>query len=289
MIGLHARKYSTEVTAYTQQVVDRILKEGHDIMLFPPLMERRACLQLPEGRILPYTVANLKRCHAVFCIGGDGTMLETVTYVKDSGIPILGINTGRLGFLASIAKDDIQEALSLFFSGRYGYEVRSLLKLQTTQGVFDAFCFALNEFVIFRCDRSSMIGVTCYVDDHFVGKFWADGVMVATPTGSTAYSLSCGGPVSAPTCAHFILTPVSPHNLGVRPLVIPDSSKLTFGVQSHAKEMLVSLDARSETVPCSTDLSVCKASFHIRLVQLEGAHFFDTLRRKMKWGVDIRK
>lgn len=289
MIGLHARKCSSKTYPYIQRVIDAILAARHKVLLFPSLLEKVHHFRLPETDLCSYSEANLRAAKAVFCVGGDGTMLEAVTYVRDSGIPLLGINTGRLGFLAYIAKDQIQEALSLFFSGRYACEERGLLALRTEEPAFKHLNFALNEFVILRRDLSSMIGVSCYVDDHFIGKFWADGLMVATPTGSTAYSLSCGGPVSAPTCQHFVLTPISPHNLSARPLIIPDTSRLSLEVESAARRVLISLDSRSATMPSHHRFCIYKENFYIRLIQIEGSHFFDTLREKMRWGVDIRK
>ena len=288
IVALHARKYSSKTAGYIQEVIDGLMAAGSEVMLLPTLEAKRDQLHFARPP-LPYTQEALHSCDALFCVGGDGTILEAVTYVRDADVPILGINVGRLGFLAYTAKNRIQDAISLFLSGKYTYERRSLLALMGEQAAFADFPFALNEFVIFRRDISSVIGVTCYVDDYSVGKLWADGLMVSTPTGSTAYSLSCGGPVSTPSCKNFIITPISPHNLSVRSLIVPDSSVLTFEVDSIARRLLVSLDARFANVPSTARFSVQKATFSIRLIQLESTHFFHTLREKMGWGADIRK
>ena len=215
-------------------------------------------------------------------------MLEAITYIKSKNIPILGINTGRLGFLSYVAKDEIKAALSLYFSGSYHLEDRSLLGLEDRQNNFEGLNFALNEFVLLRKDLSSMIGISCYIDARLVAKFWADGLMIATPTGSTAYSLSCGGPISMPSCEHFILTPINCHNLSARTLIIPNTSKLTLEVERAARRVLVSLDSRSVSIPSPFQFSIYKENFYIRLIQIKGSHFFNTLQEKMRWGFDLR-
>ena len=288
MIGLHVRKYLAKSHLYIEKVAHAILNSGHDLLLFPPILKHKARLSLPEGRVHAYSDELLASCEAVFCVGGDGTILEAVTYIRDQKVPLLGINTGKLGFLAYVSKDRIKEALSLYFSGKYHYEQRSLLRLNDPQSAFRGLNFALNEFVLLRKDLSSMIGISCYVDTHFVAKFWADGLMVATPTGSTAYSLSCGGSISVPSCEHFILTPINSHTLNARSLIVPDTSRLTFEVQSTSRRILVSLDSRSISMPSPSKFSIDKESFYIRLIQIEGTHFFNTLQEKMRWGVDIR-
>ena len=289
MLGLQARKHTSKTLPYIQQVIDEILAAGHEIMLFPSLEENRDKLRLPTTKTIPYSDKVLRKCEAIFCVGGDGTLLEALTYIRGTNIPLLGINTGRLGFLASIAKEQIKSAFELFSKGRFTCEKRILIGLKDEENIFNGLNFALNEFVVLRRDTSSMIGISCYVDDYFVGKFWADGLMVATPTGSTAYSLSCGGPVSTPSCQHLILTPINPHNFSARSLIVPDSSRLTFKVESAARHILVSLDSRAVPALSNSHFSVYKENFSACLIQLEGSHFFNTLREKMSWGVDLRK
>jgi len=224
----------------------------------------------------------------IFSLGGDGTLLDTITHVGKTQIPILGINTGRLGFLTTTAKNSISESLDLLFGDQFTLESRSLIQLETTNALFGKNNFALNEFAILRKETSSMITVKCFLNDQYLNTYWADGLMVSTPTGSTGYSLSCGGPVVMPQTKNFIITPVSPHNLNVRPLVIPDDGELTFKMESRETSVLISLDSRSETVPHDMEIKVRKADFNIQLIRLQGSSFVDTLRNKLGWGYDKR-
>ncbi len=224
----------------------------------------------------------------IFSLGGDGTLLDTITHVGKTQIPILGINTGRLGFLTTTAENSISESLDLLFSKKYSLEGRSLIQLETKGELFGDNNYALNEFAILRKETSSMIIVKCYLNDKYLNTYWADGLMVSTSTGSTGYSLSCGGPVVLPQTKNFILTPVSPHNLNVRPLIIPDDSELTFKMESRETSVLISLDSRSATVPHDLEIKVKKANFNIQLIRLEGTSFLDTLRNKLSWGYDKR-
>lgn len=231
----------------------------------------------------PFTSADF-----VFSIGGDGTFLESVTYVKDKQIPMLGINVGRLGFLAITPKQKIKEDINALLEGKYEVEDRSLVHLDTDEDVFEGLNFGLNEFCIQKKDSSTMILVHTFLDDTFLNSYWADGLIVATPTGSTAYALSCGGPVLMPTANNFVITPISPHNLNVRPLVISDKSKLSFKVEGRSKNFLVSLDSRSKTVSAAAGFSIRKEDFNVKLVRMEYYNFLDTLRSKLSWGQDIR-
>lgn len=225
---------------------------------------------------------------AIFSLGGDGTFLETLTIVGDTKVPILGINTGRLGFLATIAKDQIHNAIAKIVEGKYKIEERTLLALDTDASIFGGKRYALNEFTILRKETSSMIVIKAFLDGNYLSTYWADGLMVATPTGSTGYSLSCGGPILLPHTSNFIITPVSPHNLNIRPLIVPDTSEITFEVESRNLDFLVSLDSRSETVHGGLDLKVRKSDFKAKLIKIEGDLFVDTLRNKLNWGLDKR-
>lgn len=224
----------------------------------------------------------------VFSLGGDGTLLETVTHVGSSGIPILGINTGRLGFLATTAKEAIPEAMDLLFSDRYELEERSLVELESPGDLFAPNSFALNEFAVLRKETSSMITVKVYFNGEYLNTYWADGLMVSTPTGSTGYSLSCGGPILMPSSKNFVITPVSPHNLNIRPMVIPDNGELRFKIDSRATNLLISLDSRSDTVSHNLEICIRKSDFSINVIQLEGSSFINTLRNKLGWGFDKR-
>ena len=289
MVGVHVRKFNSKTTHYTQQIIDFVLKRGGKIMLFPVLEARTKVFNISPKDQVTYSRKALKSCEVVICLGGDGTILDALTYVRDFEVPLLGINIGRLGFLSPVSTEEIEEALTLFFSGQYSIDKRSLLTLKKEEDVFSGLNFGLNEFVILRKDLSAMIDIRCFVDGFFVGRFMADGFMVSTPTGSTAYALSCGGSIISPRCHNFLLTPINPHNLHARGLTIPDSSLIRLEIESHSRWVLASLDARAATVRSSKHFAIEKAPFYAHFVQLAGAHFFNTLREKLRWGVDIRK
>jgi len=223
-------------------------------------------------------------------IGGDGTILRAVTYIKDLAIPIIGINTGRLGFLATIQKDNIESALADLFKGNYKISERSLLSIETIPKDNKLFKlnFALNEIAVSRKNTTSMITVETKLNDEYLTSYWADGLIVSTPTGSTGYSLSCGGPVITPSATNFVLTPIAPHNLNARPLVIPDSTEIKLKVSGREDNYLVSLDSRIATVDNNTTIVIKKASFNVKMIVLEKESFLDTLRRKLLWGEDRR-
>ena len=222
------------------------------------------------------------------CIGGDGTFLETVSIVRDKGIPILGINSGRLGFLTYVAKEDIPKAIDDLIAGKYSLENRSLIELKSSNNMFPDFNYALNEVTIHKSDSSSMVKIHAYLNGEYLNCYWADGLIVSTPTGSTAYSLSVGGPIVVPDSENFIISPIAPHNLTVRPIVLPDDITLTFRVEGRSINFLASLDSKSEIFDSSVELTVKKANFFIKLVNFDDHNFFSTLRSKLMWGMDKR-
>lgn len=230
----------------------------------------------------------LKHLDAMLTLGGDGTLLEAVTHINSSGVPILGINTGRLGFLATTAKENIESALLALQDKDYDFDERTLLHLDSNHDLFNGLNFALNDFTILKKDTSSMIVVHTYINGEFLNSYWADGVIVSTPTGSTGYSISCGGPLVLPQSDNFIITPVSPHNLTVRPIVVPDSSELSFTIEGRSNNFLISLDSRFETVDDSVRLRISKEKFKTRLIKLKDNNYFKTLRQKLNWGLDVR-
>lgn len=223
-------------------------------------------------------------------IGGDGTILKSVTYVKDLGIPIVGINTGRLGFLATIQKEHISESINSIINGQYSISERSLLSIETSpvQDNITNLNFALNEVAVNRKNTTSMIKVDTQVNGKYLTTYFSDGLIVATPTGSTGYSLSCGGPVIDPSTSNIALTPIAPHNLSARPLVLPDECEIELAISGREDEFLVSLDSRIMTFNIETRLRIKKAPFKIKLVQLENESFIKTLREKLLWGEDKR-
>jgi len=221
-------------------------------------------------------------------LGGDGNMLSTVALVRDSGIPIIGINLGRLGFLASINKEHINKAIDCLVEKKYTIEKRSLIKLISSKKLFGELNFALNEISIYKRQPNSMISVNVHVNDQYLNSYWADGLIVATPTGSTAYSLSTGGPIIHPDAHNFIITPIAPHNLSVRPVVIPDNTVVRMKVAERDGGFLVSLDSRTIEFESGVDLQVEKGDFEIQLVRLPEENFFGTIRAKLLWGIDKR-
>ncbi len=224
----------------------------------------------------------------LFSIGGDGTFLEAVTFVRNTGIPIVGINSGRLGFLADISRHELPAALEEIKAGRYKVKDLSLLELITPSGLLGEFNFALNEFAVHKQDSSSMITIHTYLDNEYLNSYWADGLIVSTPTGSTAYSLSVGGPIMHPASQGIIITPIAPHNLTVRPLVVPDKMELTLKVEGRGGKFLASLDSRSVIVDEGTELKIRKAGFSITMVERTDQSFYSTLRNKLMWGADRR-
>ncbi|SDW43149.1 NAD+ kinase [Lutibacter oricola] len=226
----------------------------------------------------------------MFTIGGDGTILRAVTYIRDHNIPVVGINTGRLGFLATVQKDEILSAVELLVSGNFKLKHRSLLSVTTSPEMdgLQPFNFALNEVSVNRRNTASMITIKTYLDDEYLTSYWADGLIIATPTGSTGYSLSCGGPIITPSAKNFALTPIAPHNLSARPMVIPDETKLKFTVSGREDEFFLSLDSRITTINSTTQVFVEKANFSLKMVQIKKQTFLKTLREKLLWGQDTR-
>lgn len=222
-------------------------------------------------------------------IGGDGTILRAATYVGKSGIPILGVNAGRLGFLAKVQKEDIQSFLQIVLERKYTISERTLLKLETKPNNKDIeIDFAMNEISVSRKDTTSMITIETSLDEEYLNSYWADGLIVSTPTGSTGYSLSCGGPILTPEVKGFVITPIAPHNLNARPLVIPDSTKIKLKVSGREEQYLVSLDSRILSINNNSELYISKNPFSINMVEFPNETFFKTLRKKLLWGEDKR-
>ena len=223
-------------------------------------------------------------------IGGDGTILRAITFVRDLSIPIVGINTGRLGFLATIKKNDIEKAIDNIINGNYRISERSLLTIATEPENKDLLDFniALNEIAVSRKNTTSMITVETSLNNEYLTSYWADGLIVSTPTGSTGYSLSCGGPVITPETNSFVLTPIAPHNLNARPLVIQDSTEIKLRVSGREDSYLVSLDSRIATLDNNSTIIIKKADFKIKMIELTGESFLHTLREKLLWGEDKR-
>ncbi|WP_369047894.1 NAD kinase [Tenacibaculum sp. UWU-22] len=226
----------------------------------------------------------------LFSIGGDGTILRAITFIRDLNIPVLGINTGRLGFLATVQKNEIKQAIDLLIRKEYSIQERSLLEIKTTPSTpeFAELNFALNEITIARRNTTAMIGIKTYLNNEYLTNYWADGLIIATPTGSTGYSLSCDGPVVLPNSKNLIITPIAPHNLNARPLVISDDITIQLEVSAREKDFLVSLDSRITTVKQKTKIHIKKTPFTIKSILLKNQSFLKTIRGKLLWGEDTR-
>ncbi|MFY0602999.1 MAG: NAD kinase [Flavobacteriaceae bacterium] len=226
----------------------------------------------------------------LFSVGGDGTILRAVTYVRNLDIPILGINTGRLGFLATVKKDEIEDAIDVLINKEYDIQERTLLQVSTSPKAKEIsdLNFALNEITIARKNTTSMIGVKTFLDKEYLTNYWADGLIIATPTGSTGYSLSCQGPVISPDSKNLVITPIAPHNLNARPMVIPDDISIELEIDSREKDYLISLDSRIVTLPKKTKIFLNKAPFTIKTIIPKSQTFLKTLRTKLLWGEDTR-
>ena len=233
---------------------------------------------------------DINKIDVLFSIGGDGTLLRSIPIVKGSNVPILGINTGRLGFLTSINKEGLTEGLDLFFKKKYSLIDRTLIELKTIPEISDVkiFPYALNEVTVNRKNSTSMLSIKTSINNKLLTTYWSDGLIISTPTGSTGYSLSSGGPIISPDSKTLVLNPIAPHNISMRPLIVPDKSSIDIHVTGRSKKYLISLDNRRFTIKNRSSISICKAPFSIKTIQLEGDDFFMTLRDKLFWGLDKR-
>ena len=289
-IAVYAKKIFKQDLSVFENLLKGIVELG-----WKPVLEHELALQLHTKFQWPLTYQtftthlDLKSgFDLMISLGGDGTFLKAVSFIRDSGVPILGINTGRLGFLSNLSKSQIAQTLQRFNDGQYEFQKRSLLRVQTDNDLFADENFALNELTLQKKDTSSMIKVQAYLGDKFLNTYWADGLIVATPTGSTAYSLSCGGPIITPGCQVHILTPIAPHNLNVRPVVVPDHMPISLQVEGRDRTYLLSLDGHSQHIKQGEKVIITKAEFMINVVKFEDNNFLDTIRNKMFWGSDTR-
>jgi len=289
-VAVYGKQYQEEVAPFVLELFQELEKAQMEILVYEPFydfLSKQSNLNLFLNTFT--TSEELKNEIELFVsIGGDGTILDATTLIRDSGIPIIGVNTGRLGFLADIAKDQIPKTIKQLVNKRYSIDQRTLLKLETEKPIFGELNFALNEVTISRKDTTSMITITTYLNDRFLNSYWADGLIISTPTGSTGYSLSCGGPIVMPGSNNFIITPIAPHNLNVRPLVISDEYELKVKVEGRANQFLIALDSRIETIDSSVELTIKKECFKINMIETDTQDFASTLRNKLLWGLDKR-
>ena len=273
-----------------QVFFDELTKQQIDPVIFQGFFDQiKDLIHLPAGTTTFSLAEELtEEIEFIISLGGDGTLLDTITLVRDKGISIMGINFGRLGFLASIGREEVAVAIRSIAQRTYVEDQRTLIHLDASLPLFGNVPYALNDFSIHKRDVAAMIKIHTYLNGEFLNTYWADGLIVATPTGSTGYSLSCNGPVVFPDSGSFVITPVAPHNLNVRPIVVPDSNIISFEVESRSDDIICALDSRRELVNKNVQLAVRKESFDIKLVRLSENNFLQTLRNKLTWGLDRR-
>jgi len=287
-IALFGKTIAPENGEYMRQLFAELAKNQVEIVVYQPFAELVKTFVPACVNYSVFTSNADLNADLLFSIGGDGTILDTVPFVLDSGIPVAGINMGRLGFLSSISKNEIANAVNSVLTGDYTVEQRSLLELVSPEKVFDDVKYALNELNVIRNPEHSLLAIKVFVDDVYLNTYWGDGILLATPTGSTAYSLSAGGPIIAPNAKNFVITPIATHNLTVRPVVIPDDSTIRIQVEGREKSFVFSMDSRNCTLDTSVQLEVRKAGFCLNLVRMRGEDFFGTIRNKLMWGKDNR-
>lgn len=289
-IAIFGTKIPDSYLVYLQQLTDHLSQADGHFWIYRPFADfLDGKIHFPKPPV-PFTKHEeiAGKADLFLSIGGDGTILEAVTIVRDSGIPIAGINMGHLGFLSGISKEEILPAIAEMMGKNFLLEPRTLLRLETQTGLFGDLNFALNELAVHKANVQTLLTIKTYINDEFLNSYWADGLIIATPTGSTAYSLSCNGPILTPDSENFVITPIASHNLTVRPIVVRDTSRIRITVESNRNEYLVSLDARVLKVTGILELNVFKADFNVRLVRFSGTNFFETIREKLKWGLDLR-
>jgi NAD+ kinase len=290
-VAIYSRGIDAHQEASASQLLQELRVHKADLLIWEPLATALNNSNLLYG--IQYEVFSSHQAldESVDCLislGGDGTMLDTATLIRDKAIPLLGINFGRLGFLATIGKDEMHHAVESLVGRTYHIDQRSLIHVDANIPLFEEAPFAMNELVVHKTENASMIKVHCYINGEFLNTYWCDGLIVSTPTGSTGYNLSCNGPILFPDSASFAITPIAPHHLNVRPIVVPDSDIISFEVESRSNTFLCSIDARRQVLETKTQVAVRKESFTIGFMRLNENTFLETLRTKLTWGVDKR-
>jgi NAD+ kinase len=289
-IAVYGRQFNDQaVLPHIQQVFDNLTQHGAEIYVHHQLHNYlKDSINTVQYKVLEQ-IDKIKGFIDLFLtLGGDGTLLDMVSVIRDSGIPIIGINFGRLGFLASINKSDIAAAIHAVVNKQFTLDSRELLSISSELEIFGDDNFALNDITIHKRDDAAMITTHVFLEEEFLNSYWGDGIIISTSTGSTAYSLSCGGPIIFPQSNSIVLTPVSPHNLNVRPIVLPDSSTLSFEVECRSSNYLVSCDSRTAVIDKTMRFKVNKAGFRLNLIRLNNESYLSTLRNKLLWGLDAR-
>jgi NAD+ kinase len=288
--AIYSRVMEDEQRKDIQLFFDELSNQKIDPVIFQPFFEEiKDKINLPANTTTFSISEDLTDgIEFIVSLGGDGTLLDTITLVRDKKISIIGINFGRLGFLASIGREEVQKAVKAMSKRTYVVDKRTLIHLDASISMFGDIPYALNDFSIHKRDVASMIKIHAFINGEFLNTYWADGLIVATPTGSTGYSLSCNGPVVFPDAGSFVITPVAPHNLNVRPIIVPDSNVISFEIESRSDQIICALDSRREVVSKDVQLAIRKERFDINLVRLSENNFLQTLRNKLTWGLDKR-
>ncbi len=288
-IGINGKSLAKTHYAFVQEIFNQLHYYGVNLYISDDFLKILKKSHIDARHINSYSRGDdISSMKFLLSIGGDGTFLDSITHTAKYDVPVLGINIGRLGFLASTTEENLKNTLESLFHGEYEYEYRTLVNVDANIEIFNGLNFGLNEFAVQKKDTSSMIVVHAYIDGDYLNSYWSDGLIVATPTGSTGYSLSCGGPLALPQSNNFIITPISAHNLNVRPMVVSDSAVISLEVEGRSRRFLATLDSRNCTIDNSVKLTVRKADFKAKLIKPSGQNFFDTLRQKLHWGLDSR-
>jgi NAD+ kinase len=289
-VAIYSRVLESTQEKHVQLFFDELDREHIVPVVFEPFLKAiRSYISLPSSLETFSTHSDLTEdIDFVISLGGDGTLLDTVTLVRNKRLPVVGINFGRLGFLAGIGRDEMVTAVKALARRSYIIDRRTLIHLDSNIPMFNDVPYALNEFTIHKRDTDPMIKIHTYLNGELLNTYWADGLILATPTGSTGYSLSCGGPVVFPDSSSFVITPIAPHNLNVRSIVIPDNTIVSFEIESRSDYIICSLDSRREIVDKNVLLAVRRENFMMNLVRLNENNFLQTLRNKLSWGLDKR-
>lgn len=289
-IAIYGRAFNEKFSTYVERLFSKLTKSNISYIIYRPFFDfLKERIKLESNAPLFSSYGELRgKADFIFSIGGDGTFLESATFVRSSEIPIMGINTGRMGFLSSFAIEDYDAAIDAIIHNNYILDQRTMLRLDTPGNLFGDINYALNEITIHKKDTSSMIIIHAELDGKFLNSYWADGLIISTPTGSTAYSLSCGGPIVLPDCENFVISPIAPHNLNVRPIVVSEKSTIKLRVEGRSQGFLVSLDSRSETISSEVELIITKNKFKISLLRPATEGQLNTIRSKLNWGLDKR-
>jgi NAD+ kinase len=288
-IAVYGRPVSGSQISFAENVLNTLQANKCKVTIHRPYFEfLKQNLSLDHYPLFEKAEDIKGKTDFLFSIGGDGTLLDTILLVKDSGIPIVGVNAGRLGFLSSVAKENVPGAVESLMKGHYSTEARTLLRLESNHPLFENDNIALNDFTIMKKETSSMITIHTYLNGEYLNSYWADGLIISTPTGSTGYSLSCGGPIVVPQSESFLITPISPHNLNVRPIVVSDKNVISLEVEGRGQYFMATLDSRSATIDSTFQLAIRRESYNISLVRLNNENFLSTLRNKLNWGLDKR-